>query len=72
VPKLTITCFVVLRAEGQSNKGLDNNIIGPGEAPQGAFPWMTALLIDGRSFCGGSLIDQYHIVTAVILSMIYL
>lgn len=52
-------------AEGQTNQETgDPKIIGPGEAPAGAYPWMAALLVDGRSFCGGSLIDQYHILTA--------
>jgi len=28
------------------------------------WPWITALLNNGRQFCGGSLIDQKHILTA--------
>lgn len=52
------------RAEGQ-RYSLDNKIVGPGEAPAGAFPWMVALLIDGKQFCGGSLIDSVHVLTAV-------
>jgi secreted trypsin-like serine protease len=50
-------------AEGQRDS-LDEKIVGPGEAPAGAFPWMAALLIDGKQFCGGSLIDNVHIITA--------
>lgn len=52
------------RAEGQ-RETLDEKIVGPGVAPAGAFPWMAALLIDGKQFCGGSLIDNVHILTAV-------
>ncbi|OXA51762.1 Chymotrypsin BI [Folsomia candida] len=36
----------------------DDHIIGPDFASRGSFPWMAAMLIDGRSFCGGSLIDN--------------
>ncbi|CAL8072235.1 unnamed protein product [Orchesella dallaii] len=50
-------------AEGQRFTQ-DHRIIGPGESPSGAFPWMAALLIDGKQFCGGSLIDNVHILTA--------
>jgi len=46
------------------NHKLDDNIIGPGKAGKGSFPWMAALLIDGRSFCGGSIISKRHILTA--------
>jgi len=60
-----------IRVHGSDNRGsvaaelqLDNNIIGPGQSPEGAFPWMAALLIDGKHFCGGTLIDHYHILTA--------
>jgi secreted trypsin-like serine protease len=42
----------------------DDHIIGPDFASFGSFPWMAALLIDGRSFCGGSIIDNQHILTA--------
>jgi secreted trypsin-like serine protease len=61
-------CIFIFKhsAEGQSfEEPGSTKIVGPGEAPPGAFPWMAALLIDGKSFCGGSLIDQYHILTAV-------
>lgn len=29
-----------------------------------SFPWMVAMLIDHKSFCGGSVIDETHILTA--------
>lgn len=32
---------------------------------------MAALLIDGRSFCGGSIISKRHILTAVSLQAIF-
>lgn len=48
-----------------NNEEIDDKIIGPGIAARGSFPWMAALLIDGRSFCGGSIISKRHILTAV-------
>ncbi|CAG7786875.1 unnamed protein product, partial [Allacma fusca] len=34
-------------------------------APRGAYPWMVALTnTKDRQFCGGSLIDNYHVLTA--------
>ncbi|CAL8113620.1 unnamed protein product [Orchesella dallaii] len=39
-------------------------IIGHTPALPHAYPWMVALLINGRSFCGGSVIDDQHIITA--------
>lgn len=64
-------CLYFYRAEGQ-RYSLDNKIVGPGEAPAGAFPWMVALLIDGKQFCGGSLIDSVHVLTAVCKNIKYL
>ena len=42
----------------------EGHIIGGAEALKYSYPWMVALLIDGRHFCGGSLIDNQHVVTA--------
>jgi len=39
-------------------------IIGDTKAAPNAYPWMVALLINGRSFCGGTIIDNQHIITA--------
>ena len=33
-------------------------------ADQGEWPWIAALLNNGRQFCGGSLITDRHILTA--------
>jgi len=33
-------------------------------AASGEFPWMVALLKGSRQFCGGSLIDERHVLTA--------
>jgi len=68
-PSVTLPPNVPVLIPGTSttdayNKSTDNLIIAPGTAPPHAFPWMAALLIDGRSFCGGSLLDDQHILTA--------
>jgi len=34
------------------------------DAPQGRWPWQVAILKDGSFICGGSLVDDVHVVTA--------
>lgn len=41
-----------------------NKIVGGVEAVPGEFPWQVAIRIDGMYFCGGSLIDSTHVLTA--------
>ncbi len=46
---------------------VENNItriIGNHSADPHSFPWMVAMLIDNKSFCGASIIDETHILTA--------
>ena len=39
-------------------------IVNGADADQYEWPWIAALLNNGRQFCGGSLIDSKHILTA--------
>ncbi|XP_054010459.1 proclotting enzyme-like isoform X2 [Hylaeus anthracinus] len=39
-------------------------IVGGQNADPGEWPWIAALFNSGRQFCGGSLIDDKHILTA--------
>jgi hypothetical protein len=39
-------------------------IVNGWPADQYEWPWIAALLNNGRQFCGGSLIDRKHILTA--------
>ncbi|CAG7818307.1 unnamed protein product [Allacma fusca] len=39
-------------------------VVGGTQAPAGTYPFMAALMSKGRQFCGGSLIDSRHILTA--------
>lgn len=39
-------------------------IVGGQNADLGEWPWIAALFNTGRQFCGGSLIDDRHILTA--------
>lgn len=39
-------------------------IVGGQNADLGEWPWIAALFNSGRQFCGGSLIDNIHILTA--------
>jgi len=46
-----------------------SNVVAPSSsqatAPRGGYPWMAALINSRRmQFCGGSLVDNYHILTA--------
>lgn len=45
-------------------RGGGGKIVGGTEAQPGEWPWMAALLNGKRQFCGGSLIDNVHILTA--------
>lgn len=41
-----------------------DRIVGGVEANKGEFPWIAGLYKRGRHFCGGSLIDETHVLTA--------
>lgn len=50
---------------GAKNGNQDQErIVGGKNADPGEWPWMVALFNAGRQFCGGSLIDEQHILTA--------
>ncbi|XP_059141387.1 trypsin-1-like [Physella acuta] len=43
---------------------VSHRIIGGGEAPVGAWPWIVLLAELGFSACGGAIISEYYILTA--------
>jgi len=47
--------------EGPPSK---NKIVGGDETAHNQWPWQVGLLIDGHSFCGGSIISENYILTA--------
>lgn len=50
---------------GAKNGNQDQErIVGGQNAEPGEWPWIAALFNSGRQFCGGSLIDDKHILTA--------
>ncbi|XP_020279968.1 proclotting enzyme-like [Pseudomyrmex gracilis] len=50
---------------GAKNGNQDQErIVGGKNADPGEWPWIAALFNAGRQFCGGSLIDDIHILTA--------
>lgn len=56
--------LALLPASAVAKSGI--RIIGGAEANAGSYPWMVSLQSksDGQHFCGGSLIDANHILTA--------
>jgi len=59
VPDHDTKAFCGARQEDVMNKIVGGEIATPGE-----FPWQVAVRIDGLYFCGGSLIDATHVLTA--------
>jgi len=47
-----------------SLKEQENRITNGSPAIRGQFPWQVALVINGASFCGGSLISNRWVLTA--------
>lgn len=43
---------------------IETRIVNGRVAGRAEFPWAVALMLNGREFCGGSLIDDQHILTA--------
>ena len=39
-------------------------IVNGETAVHGAWPWQVSLKFYGNHFCGGSILDQYHVITA--------
>ncbi|XP_060844575.1 transmembrane protease serine 9-like [Rhopalosiphum padi] len=69
----TTTTPSYVDSEGGSNDyqcGLKNGpqdqerIVGGQNADPGEWPWIVAIFNSGRHFCGGSLIDDTHVLTA--------
>ncbi|KAG7203100.1 hypothetical protein KM043_010222 [Ampulex compressa] len=61
----TTTSTLNLSHCGAKNGNQDQErIVGGQNADPGEWPWITALFNAGRQFCGGSLIDNIHILTA--------
>jgi secreted trypsin-like serine protease len=57
---------VLVALVGQDAAGAQsaNKIIGGVEAEPGEFPFVAALYEDDEFSCGGSIIDERHIITA--------
>jgi len=43
---------------------VEGRVVNGRVAGRNEFPWAVALLQNGRQFCGGSLIDSHHVLTA--------
>ena len=56
---LSVPSCGAIRSQGPSNR-----VIGGSTADEHQFPWVTMLLENGNHKCGGSILDEYHILTA--------
>nr|AQM58431.1 venom s1 protease with cub domain 17 [Pristhesancus plagipennis] len=48
---------------GTANKGL-KKVVNKEQAEQNEYPWIAALLVNGEHACAGSIITEYHVLTA--------
>ncbi|XP_035730813.1 proclotting enzyme-like [Vespa mandarinia] len=64
-PSSTTSSPIDLSQCGAKNGNQDQErIVGGQNADPGEWPWISALFNAGRQFCGGSLIDDKHVLTA--------
>ncbi|XP_043672667.1 serine proteinase stubble-like [Vespula pensylvanica] len=64
-PSSTTSSPIDLSQCGAKNGNQDQErIVGGQNADPGEWPWISALFNAGRQFCGGSLIDNKHVLTA--------
>nr|CAD7429932.1 unnamed protein product [Timema monikensis] len=63
-PPLILTSWPWSRSHEDAPKYPGSRIVNGNQASRGQFPHQAALYLDGRSFCGGSLISTSWILTA--------
>ncbi|KAI4489963.1 hypothetical protein M0804_004145 [Polistes exclamans] len=64
-PSSTTFSPIDLSQCGAKNGNQDQErILGGKDADPGEWPWIAALFNAGRQFCGGSLVDEKHVLTA--------
>ena len=56
--------LVLRKFSEQRNAGPSPQIVGGEEATAHTYPWMAALFVDGKYFCGGTLISDEWVLTA--------
>ncbi|XP_076764986.1 proclotting enzyme [Xylocopa sonorina] len=63
-PTGTISAIDTSQCGAKNGDQNQERIVGGHNADLGEWPWIAALFNSGRQFCGGSLIDDLHILTA--------
>ena len=68
-PALALACAAALALASTASAQRGPRVVGGTNAPEGAYPWMTAMMTKGQSgfnaqFCGAALIDRNWVVTA--------
>lgn len=63
-PSATISSIDMSQCGAKNGIQDQERIVGGQNADPGEWPWIAALFNGGRQFCGGSLIDNKHILTA--------
>ncbi|EFN86241.1 proclotting enzyme [Harpegnathos saltator] len=61
---ITSSSFNLSQCGAKNGNQDQERIVGGRPADPGEWPWIAALFNAGRQFCGGSLIDDRHILTA--------
>lgn len=55
---------LLLQAYGGADIQDEERIVGGHNAELNEWPWIVALFNNGRQFCGGSLMDNKHVLSA--------
>jgi secreted trypsin-like serine protease len=59
-----VAVLVALVGQDAAGRQSGSRIVGGVPAEPGEFPFVAALYRGGAFFCGGSIVDERHIVTA--------
>ncbi|XP_063699066.1 prostasin-like [Culicoides brevitarsis] len=61
---LLLVCAALAFVNCQPGNHSGNRIVGGEWARHGEFPWIVTIHINGRHYCGGSIVNNYWVVTA--------
>ena len=59
-----VWCGVECGKPGENLFSVEPYIVHGSDAVAGRWPWHVAVVLDAAVICGGSLVDEYHVITA--------